>query len=557
MANEWSTELENELGSSNLGWTHERVIYILKKLDKYPKKAFDFFKWVCERDGFRPSSSIYGLVLRVLLLEDMTSFWVTLKRMKEEGFYLDEETYLTMLAELKKEKMTRDVSALSHFYQTMLEEAGIDGVVKAIVDVVSRLEWSDEVEKQLEGLVDGLSDDFVIRVLRELRTCPSKALSFFDWVSQHLGYEHNTVTYNALARVLGQGDSIQEFWRVIEEMKGEGFELDLDSYVKISRHLQKYKLMEEAVKLYELMMDSPYKPSIQDCSMLLRRLSATDNPDLSLVFRVANKYESTGRTLSKAAYDGIHRCLTAAGRFDEAEKIMGVMKNAGDEPDNITYSQLVFGLCKAKRLEEACEVLEEMEANKCTPDIKTWTILIQGHCDAGEVDKALICFTKMLGKNCDVDADLLEVLVKGFLGKRKVLGAYNLLVEMVDTAHLKPWQATYKNLIEKLLEVMKLEEAMNLLRLMKKQNYPPYPDPFVSYISKFGTVQDAAEFLKALSVKEYPSSTAYLHIFKSFFKEGRHHEAKDLLFKCPHHIRKHRDICKLFGSVESKSNSAI
>ena len=108
VANEWSTELENELGSSNLGWTHERVIYILKKLDKYPKKAFDFFKWVCERDGFRPSSSIYGLVLRVLLLEDMTSFWVTLKRMKEEGFYLDEETYLTMLAELKKEKILKN-----------------------------------------------------------------------------------------------------------------------------------------------------------------------------------------------------------------------------------------------------------------------------------------------------------------------------------------------------------------------------------------------------------------------------------------------------------------
>ncbi|KEH31771.1 PPR containing plant protein [Medicago truncatula] len=37
------------------------------------------------------------------------------------------------------------------------------------------------------------------------------------------------------------------------------------------------------------------------------------------------------------------------------------MRNAGYEPDNTTYNQVVFGLCKMKRVEEACKVLEEME----------------------------------------------------------------------------------------------------------------------------------------------------------------------------------------------------
>ncbi|XP_062169617.1 pentatricopeptide repeat-containing protein At3g48250, chloroplastic [Alnus glutinosa] len=550
LANDWSGELERELEKSNAALTHETVVYILKKLYKDPEKASDFFNWVSEKSGFRPSSSVYSIMLRIAVhKESMKQFWITLRKMKEQGFYVDEETYLSILGQLKKAKMASDVAALSHFYNRMLEENAMDNVVKKVVNIVLETEWSVEVENQLGELKIVLSDNFVLRGLKELRNHPSKALNFFHWVGRCNGYEHNTVTYNGIARVVGRDDSIEIFWSVVEEMKSAGHEMDIDTYIKISRQFQKNKMMVDAVKLYEFMMDSPFKPSVQDCGMLLRSISACENPDLDLVFRVAKKYESTGNTRSKAVYDGIHRSLTSAGRFDEAENVMKAMRNAGYQPDNITYSQVVFGLCKARRLQEACKVLDEMEAQGCLPDIKTWTILIQGHCAADDVDNALMCFAKMMEKDCDFDADLLDVLVNGFLSQNRIDGAYKFLVEMVNKVHVRPWQATHKNLIEKLLSVRKLEEALNLLHLMKKQDHPPFPEPFVQYISKFGTVEDAAEFLKALSVKEYPSSTAYLHVFKAFFQEGRHSEAKDLLFKCPHHIRKHGEIGKLFGSA--------
>ncbi|KAK9278173.1 hypothetical protein L1049_027733 [Liquidambar formosana] len=92
--NEWSDELEHELENLNPIWTHESVIYVLKKLDNDPQKAFDFFNWVSEKNGFRPSLAIYSLVLRIFVhKETMKQFWVTLRKMKEEGFYIDEETY--------------------------------------------------------------------------------------------------------------------------------------------------------------------------------------------------------------------------------------------------------------------------------------------------------------------------------------------------------------------------------------------------------------------------------------------------------------------------------
>ncbi|CAK8562965.1 unnamed protein product [Lathyrus sativus] len=557
-SNDWSQEVEKELENSRQSLTHETVVYVLKRLDKNPLKVFSFFSWVSEKEWFMPSSSLYSLVLRVLASnKKMKEFWIILRTMKEKGFYLDEETYLTISTGFKKEKLQSDVSALSHFYNGMIHQNAMQSVVKNIVGIILGSNWDDDdddkVENELAKVEIQLSDNFVIRVLKEVRSSPLKAYKFFHWVGKQSGYQQNTVTYNAVARVLARMESIEEFWSVLDEMKSVGHELDLDTYIKISRQLQKNRMMEDAVKLYEHMMDSSYKPSVLDCVILLKSISGGDKPNLDLVFRVAKKFESGGYTLSKAVYDGIHRSLTSAGRFDEAEKIVETMKNAGYEPDNITYSQIIFGLCKMRRFEEAHKVIEEMQTRDCRPDIKTWTILIQGYCDAGELDNALLSLYKMMEHNGDVDADLLGVLVDGFLTQKRIDGAYKLLLEITGRCSVCPWQATFKKLIQSLLGVRMFEEALVLLRMMKTKNFPPYHEPFVSHISKFGTMEDAAEFLKVLSIKNYPSHKVYLQIFESLFQEGRHSEAKDLLFKSPHHIRRHNQICELFGSSESQT----
>ncbi|KAJ8548194.1 hypothetical protein K7X08_021430 [Anisodus acutangulus] len=281
-------------------------------------------------------------------------------------------------------------------------------------------------------------------------------------------------------------------------------------------------MLKDAVELYELMMDGQFKPSLGECNILLRSIAQSHTSDLDFLVRVVEKFEAAGNSRSKIIYDVIHRCLTNLGRFEEAEKITEAMRDAGFEPDNITYSQLIYGLCKLRRLEEALKVIDVMEECGCIPDIKTWTVLIQGHCFAGEVDKALFCFANMMERNVDTDVAPLDVLLNGFLSQRRVFGAYQLLTELVNKFQMRPWKATYKLIIQKLLGEMKLEEALDLLRRMKKHNYPTFSEPFLQYISKLGTVEDAVEFSKALSVKDYPFVSAYQHVFQSFFAEGSH-----------------------------------
>ncbi|KAM0839817.1 hypothetical protein ACQ4PT_060055 [Festuca glaucescens] len=542
--------------------TTESVLYSLRSLSKDPSLALAFFRRSA-KSGHPLGSAAYNLMLRTLASRPPSAaqhFWPFLSDMEAAGHSVDQGTYLAALASFKKASLNADYASLTERLAKARADAQAAGnPVSAAAAAVRGLEEDgshQDLDKMLVELPP-LTETAVTKVLREVRDHPVKALAFFRWAGRQNGYKHESVAYNAMARVLGREESVREFWELIQEMKADGMHLDIDTYVKLSRQFQKRHMMTEAVELYELMMDSPYKPSQADGPLLLRRIALGPSPDLELAYRVVRKYEAVYEFKSKDVFDGIHRALTSNGRFDEAAEVMYDMRGAGHQPDNITYSQLVFGLCKANKCDEARKVFDEMEAEGCVPDLKTWTMLIQGHCAAGEVDKALHYLTEMIEKNLDADADLLDVMVKGLCNQDKVDAAHTLFVEMVDKGELSPWQNTYKHIISELLRVKKLEEALGLLKSMKARKFPPFADPFPPKIAEYGTLEDARDFLEALkgSVNTYPAYTVYLLMFKSFFAEGRYSEAQDLLYKCPFHIRKHHEITKLFESIKAKTTS--
>ncbi|CAN6449333.1 unnamed protein product [Victoria cruziana] len=555
--NKWSKDTEKTLDGGAFPLTQETLVYVLKKLEGNPRKALDFVEWAQGKKGFPIGPVAYDILIRISAQKDfMKEFWRIVKEMQDRGLVVDEETHQNILTKFVKERMVNEAAAWKKLKSLMQEDSTMRTNVESVAETISGSDWSEEVEAKLGSLDLQFTDVLVIRVLRELRALPLKALSFFRWVGSRPAYRHTAATYASIVRVLGRSDSIEEFWNTVKEMKDEGYELDFDTYIKLARRFQKWKMMKDAVDLYEFMMEGPYKPSMQDCSLLLQQIALSGLPDMDLVFRVVQIFENGGNSLSKSVYDGIHRSLTSVGRFDEAHQIMRTMKDAGFEPDNITYSQLVFGLCKAGRPEEARKVLDEMEDQGCIPDLKTWTILIQGHFLVGEVNGALSCFTRLLEKNCDADADLIAVIVKGLCDRNRAVDAHAIFVEILETGKLKPWQATYKLLIERLLKNGRLEEGLKLLNLMKSHGFPPFPEPFVDYISKSGTVEDGMDFLKALTVKRFPSTLAHVHLLQAFFKEGRNAEAQDLLYKFPHHIRNHADVLSLFGSSNPKAKAA-
>lgn len=551
--NEWSEGLEKNLLEKfqSTPVTHETVVHVLDKLKRTPKKAFAFFNWVSDKHGFNPSLLVYTQMLRILSNEQtLQEFWCLAKRMSEseEGLYVDIRTYGTVFGNFKRYQMAQEVTSWEKYYTKMTEEGGKDATVNGVVGVVLGSDWGDEVEKNLEAFKGTLSENAILRIIWDLSKYPLKAYSFFRWLGDPVGYTHNAVTYNCLVVNLAHKESIKEFWVVIKEMTSLGIDLDIDSYTKISRRFGAGMMMEDKVELYELIMDSPFKPCIENCAGLLIELSRAHTPDISLVFRVVKKYEAAGNALFKGVYDVMYNCLIGAGKLDEAEHILDTMRNAGFEPDKVTYSQGFFALVKNGKLEEAIEMLNDMEAKGYFPDLTIWTNVIRVLCSVGEIDQALKFYTILSEKNLEVDSVFLDSLVNGLCSKNRLDSAYTLVTELVSKADIRPFRCTYQILIRNLVEGGKFEEGMSLLLLMKKHKYPLLRHPFVNYISKSGTVANAKELLEALSVRKYANVLSYQHVLQSFLKEGRQAEARDLFDDCPHHIRNYESISNLFAS---------
>ncbi|KAL2504783.1 Pentatricopeptide repeat-containing protein [Abeliophyllum distichum] len=145
----------------------------------------------------------------------------------------------------------------------------------------------------------------------------------------------------------------------------------------------------------------------------------------------------------------------------------------------------------------------------------------------------------------------LDMLVSTYCRKNRAMDAFKLVSEMVNAKGLRPWHSTYKELTSKLLARKRFGEALDVMNLMKNHGYPPYLNPFIAYLSKVGSADDAVTFSKATSVKSLPSTSIFLRLFEAYFKAGRRSEAQDFLSKCPRYIRNHADILNLFCSIKS------
>ncbi|KAL5718079.1 hypothetical protein ACHQM5_011018 [Ranunculus cassubicifolius] len=554
--NEWSkdfeTELSNKFNSTPL--THETVVYVLKNLEKTPQKAFHFFNWVTNNHGFNPNSLVYNQMLLILCnKETVHEFWGLETKMYKEGCDIDENNYAPITGRFKAAKMMDAYTAWSQCIKNMNEEKSKDVIVIGVVDALLGSDSDAGAREKLEKFKDDLSENKMLRIFRALDGYPLKGLFFFVWLKEHAGYTHSAVTYNAILRILKQKESITKFWSMINEMRNAGYDLDIDTYRKISRHFTKHMMVDDLVKLYELVMDGLYQPRTDECDFILKDIAVTETPDANLVSRVVKKHEAAGNSLSKFAYDGIYRCWANSGKFDEAEKILDTMRNAGYEPDEVTYGHVLFALGKAGRLEDVIRTLNEMEARGCNPDWKTYTYLIKGQCKRGAIDHALTCYTMISEKNLEVDADILGHLVKGLCSSGMVAKAYTMVTELVEKANFKPLHSTCNTLIENLLKEGELHKGLDLLPLMKKHAYPLPRGLLCDHVTKFGTMDDAAKLLAAFQLGARPTVVHYLHLFESFFKGGRQSEALDLLEKCPVHIRTNTHILNLFDSPKLES----
>nr|GMD55322.1 pentatricopeptide repeat-containing protein At3g02490, mitochondrial-like [Ipomoea batatas] len=545
-ADKSSEDIRVDLESNGVGISHDLVLRALRNQDFAPESARRFFDWVSENESERLSSKAYNLMLGILVNSgNVKEFWEMVDVMKKKGYGVSKGAFDRALGKFEKEGLSGDVQKLNQLYASGSTDNSIEKVCKIIRQNV----WDDNVEKQLKDI--NYTSDLVSMVLANLQNETSKALIFFRWIEESGLLKHDERAFNAMARVLGREDSTEKFWRVIGELRDAGYEMERATYVEVLEHFVKRKMIKEAVELYEFAMAGANKPSLQDCTLLLKKIVVSKELDLDLFSKVVRVFTESGNLLTNNTLDAVLKSLTSVARWEECNNILKALEKFGLLPNGSQQSKIAYHLSSCGKTDEVTQFVTNMDASGSSLNYKTWVSLVDGYCAAGDLSKASDTLEKMIGKEGPSHAGCaLELLVSAYCRKKRTNDALALVKNMVSEKELRPWQSTYKLLVGKLLVGRQFSKALDVLHMMKDHGYPPCLDPFIKYLSENGSADDAIAFSEAMTVKRFPSTSVILRLFEAYFKAGRQSAAQDFLAKCPKYIRDNADVLELFYSMQ-------
>lgn len=550
-------EIGKEIESNSIVITHELGLKVLKGLESNPDVARRFFDWVLESDDERLSSKSYNLMLGILGVNGFVEeFWSLVDAMKKKGYGVSGHVRDKVSEKFEKDGLKSDLERLRGVFASGSIGSSVEKVCSRLCKIVKNEEWSEDVERKLGDLNITFSSDLVRMVLENLAMEPEKSFQLFRWIEESSFFKHNEQTYNVMARILGREDCLDSFWKIVHEIRNGGYEIELETYVKVTGRFCYRKMIKEAVELYEFAMASSDRPSMHSCTFLLRKIVVSKQLDMSLFSRVVKAFTGNGNLLTESMLKAVLKSLRSVGRVGESNQILKAMEEGGFAAGSNVQSKVAFGLSYAGKKDEAQEFEQYMEATENDIDDKVWASFVEGHCLAGDLEKASDSFQKMVGKGgASYAAHAFEKLVIAYCNRNRAIDAYKLLHDYVTNNQLKPWHSTYKILIRKLLS-KKLSKkggfnnALNLFHLMKDHGFPPFIDPFIDYLSRSGNSDEAVMFLKGMTSKKFPSTSVVLRVIEAFLKKSRHNEAHDLLSKCPGYIRNHADVLDLFYSMK-------
>ncbi|CAM8911898.1 unnamed protein product [Rhodiola kirilowii] len=554
-----SDEIVKQLEVGGVVVTHELVLDALRDLENRPEVATRFFDWVLANYGGLVSSRTYNFLLGILGSNGITGqFWDLVEVMKKKGFGVKKGAYDKAGAKFEKEGFTDDLEKLRGVFASGSVDKSDEKLGARAAKIVGNAVWDESVEAQLRDLNAGVfTSDFVVTVVEKVGgTEPMKALIFFRWVEESGVFKHDERSYNSMLLVLGREDSIDRFWKIAHEMRSAECDLELGTYVKLSDRFCKRKLIKDLVDLYEFAMKGANKPSASDATFLLRKIVTSKRFDMKLFTRVVNICTEGDNKLTDSSATAVFKSLTSVGRLTNCNKILEAMKLGGYTPNSTLQNKIAFQLGCRKKDSGVAEFMENF-GRKYNDSTRTWSALIEGNCVAGNLEKARINFQKMIqSEGLTNSGYAFDKLVDAYCRRNRAKDACKLIFQMVDNEKIEPWHDTYKTLITSLLVQSGFTDALSLLPLMKTHGFLPYIEPFIKNISKSGTADDAYIFLKAMTVKNFPSTLVVIQVFKALFAARRHNVAHDLLSKCPGYVRTDADVLNLFFSKRKSTEVA-
>nr|AYM01007.1 pentatricopeptide repeat protein [Salvia miltiorrhiza] len=198
--------------------------------------------------------------------------------------------------------------------------------------------------------------------------------------------------------------------------------------------------------------------------------------------------------------------------------------------DEVMISTLINGLCKGGWTSRACDLLEFLERTSCKPN--AYSALMDGYCSQGRIDKVKGIFRSIVEQGLEPNMFTYAILIKGCFKKGKVDEAW-CIFHKVSRKGLQHTTVTYNTMLHGLVCAGRFSEGWKLFGDMEAQQVRPDIITYgilVKGLCADGRVAAARDLLHQLPSKGLrPDVRMYTTIIASLHRKGLIEEGKRLL----------------------------
>ncbi|PPD70052.1 hypothetical protein GOBAR_DD33068 [Gossypium barbadense] len=215
-----------------------------------------------------------------------------------------------------------------------------------------------------------------------------KARKLFALMAER-GVKQSTVTYNSL---MSFETNYKEVSKIYDQMQRAGLHPDVVSYALLINAYGKARREEEALAVFEEMLDAGIRCAYPKSYNILLDAFAI----LGMVEQARTVFKSMRRdryTPDICSYTTMLSAYVNASDMEGAEKFFTRLKRDGLKPNIVTYGTLMKGYSKVNNLEKMMETYEEMRLSEMgsygvPPDQKAKNILLSLATTADEQKEA-------------------------------------------------------------------------------------------------------------------------------------------------------------------------
>ncbi|GJT84891.1 pentatricopeptide repeat-containing protein [Tanacetum coccineum] len=249
--------------------------------------------------------------------------------------------------------------------------------------------WRPEEVSTLDDAKLVWTTRLVSKMIRSFSSAES-AWEFFCWVVNQPGFSHDVQTVSKMITKLAQEGRVNLIEQLISMIKSEGIQLSYTTVKVVIDYYGVSKNGEAAVKVFQnvktlcgtlskhylLSLYTSLLKTLAKCKMDSKALDTLDEMILS------------GILPEIQTFSGLMHHFAREGNIKTVQRLFGMVKQSGLEPDAYMFKVLICAYCNSSRAALALRAFEDMKTYNLSPDDSTKRLLVKSLWNEGKLREA-------------------------------------------------------------------------------------------------------------------------------------------------------------------------